>query len=470
MQLLRKIFFYIFTAIYVVLCPLLLLYAFGYIYKPGPGPAVVKTGLIYFATAPPGAAIYVNDVQQTEKTPTAIRDLLPGKYSVRLALSDYTAWKETVPVEAEKATVLDKILLIPDQWESDVLIPGKWQEIIPVPGTDFFLARGDPAAGSFFVLDYKTEKAHPFLSPESPYKECGVISYFTSEGSSAVLLRAACEKQEKFLWAQLDRNEGAVKDVTELFPQEPAKIMWPPDEEHFFVFQEGHINRVDVSTGAIYPEYIRNVRGFGLSDGWIYCLLDDGTFLRMDYDKKNKKVLLDDAALAESIFGKEGFFEVKVLSDDVTLFLGDKGQLLANHLPYRFIDKGVRGTELHPKLNRVLVWKKGRIGILDFQTEKTGNVNFEKGPTLTWVYTQGKDIKQAFLAYDASHVLFLDSSGVFLIEIEEYGEFKIEEVFQVKEKSTIFYSEVTGKMYFLDHTTSEIQSVIIVPKQGIMSQ
>jgi hypothetical protein len=470
MQLLRKIFFYIFTAIYVVCCPLLLLYAFGYIYKPGPEAGVVKTGLIYLSTAPPGAAIYVDGVQWTEKTPSAVRELLPGKYSVKLTLSDYTAWEEDVPVEAEKATVLDKVLLIPVQWESKALIPGQWQEIIPVRETDFFLARNGPGAGKMLTLNYQKEEAHPLLDQGSPYKEYKILSYFITKESPAVLLRVALGRKEKFLWVQLGQDKNTVSDVTELFPEAPSGVKWTSDQTHLFVFRGGHLDRVDVSSGAIYPEYIRNVRGYGLSDDYIYVLSGDGTLQRTDYDKKNKKVLLDDPSLAESIFGKEGFFKIEILSDNLILFLGEQGQLLANRLPYRFVSKGVRGVELDQKLHRVLIWEKDRIGILDFETEETGAVDFEKGPTLSWIYDKGKDIKQAFLAYGGSHVLFLDSATAFLIEIEEFGEFKIEEIFAVKEKSSIFYSESTGKMYFLDSDSGELLSVTIVSNQGMIGQ
>ena len=45
--LLRRIFFYLFTAIYVVACPMTILYALGYLVKPGTEKGIVKRGLIY---------------------------------------------------------------------------------------------------------------------------------------------------------------------------------------------------------------------------------------------------------------------------------------------------------------------------------------------------------------------------------------------------------------------------------------
>ncbi|MFC1570901.1 PEGA domain-containing protein, partial [Candidatus Omnitrophota bacterium] len=108
MQFFRRIVFYLFVAIYIIICPLLLLYAYGYIYKPGIEKGLLTTGLIYVATAPTGSEIYVNDKKYAKNTPTAIMELLPGEYSIELKLDGYKTWSQTVPVAKEKATVLER--------------------------------------------------------------------------------------------------------------------------------------------------------------------------------------------------------------------------------------------------------------------------------------------------------------------------------------------------------------------------
>lgn len=70
MLLLRKIVFYILSAIYIVLCPLIILYAFGYIFTPDTERNITKTGVVYVATSPPGATVYVN------------KEIFPNKTSV----------------------------------------------------------------------------------------------------------------------------------------------------------------------------------------------------------------------------------------------------------------------------------------------------------------------------------------------------------------------------------------------------
>jgi hypothetical protein len=176
MQFLRKFFFYIFAAVYIIFCPLILLYSFGYIYKPGAEESLVKTGVIYLSTAPGSATVYLKDAQCQEETPTVIRELLPGSYSVKLVLDGYKAWTRTVPVEAEKATVLDKILLLPLQWKAESLLPEKLQDILPVPKSGFFLVAGGDTTGDIFVYNYKEEKSYELFDKDSPFK--GVPPFF----------------------------------------------------------------------------------------------------------------------------------------------------------------------------------------------------------------------------------------------------------------------------------------------------
>ena len=96
MQFLRKIFFYFFAAIYIVVCPLVILYAVGYLYRPGTEGGVVETGLISLTTVPAGASIYINESLCAEKTPALIRELLPDDYAIRLELNSYMPWERTV--------------------------------------------------------------------------------------------------------------------------------------------------------------------------------------------------------------------------------------------------------------------------------------------------------------------------------------------------------------------------------------
>ncbi len=468
MLLLRKILFYIFAAIYIVFCPLVILYALGYIYEPGTKEGMVKTGLIYVSTAPTGADIYMNGSRYTQAAPAIIRDLIPGEYNIKVTLAEHADWVRTVPVEAEKATVLDKILLLPDKWKTEELLKGTFKDMIPMPGNGLFLVRSGVSAGDIRVYNFRDGKDWPLLDKDAPFLEDKVTSYFTAEDSPGILLRLDSKQGEKFLWVSIKEDDNTAKDITDLFPVTPETIKWLAGQENdVFVFQGGTLNMLDVEKGAVYPDYVQNVRGYGLFDGQLYVLTGDNRILKMGYDKKGEVVLLDEAALGATIFGAKGFYEIDVLTDKFILFRGEDGQLISNRLPYRFAGAGVRGIEPYLQAEEVLVWEKDKIGILDFTTEETGNVAFEKGPSLRWVYTGGKDIEGCFWVYKGSHILFREKDRVLLTEVESYGETKPAHVCDCLDKSNVYYSENTGQLYFIGRN-GNLYSLEVVPMKSIV--
>ena len=65
------------------------------------------------------------------------------------------------------------------------------------------------------------------------------------------------------------------------------------------------------------------------------------------------------------------------------------------------------------------------------------------------MYKGGRNIKRAFWVYDASHVLFLDDDSMSMIEVDPYGKFNTDKIFDVADKAMVSYLEDTGKVYFL---------------------
>jgi len=464
MAIVRKIFFYIFAAVYIVLCPLMILYAIGYLYKPGMAKGVVKTGLIAVATVPSQANISMNNSRYAKLSPAVINELLPGEYSIRLELEGYQAWEEIVSVEAKKATVLDKILLIPLRWESEEFLQGRIKEIIPVPETDFFLAQQGSKLSDFILIGCKEEKYWPLVSEDSLFKDLKVETYFFVAGSGSGIFRGIIAEEEKVLQIIFSGEDNQTRDITELFPKGAWEVKWQPRAENkLFVLQDGNLTRVNLDTGAVYPAYIQNIKGYGISDGQLYLLNGENLFLETDYNDTGEKFLLEDKKLGEALFGQAKNFDIIAVSEDTFLFLGSGGELLSNRLPYRFADEGIIGIKRAESSPRVLLWQKNRIGILDFETERTQNTAFEKGPSLRWVYAEGGNITQAFWVYEESHILFTDQNKVFLVEIEKYDGFNAKQLFTIKRGTSLYFSEDTGKVYYISPSGKEgVSSGIIV--------
>ena len=467
MLLLRKIVFYVFLLAYVVICPVLLLYALGYIFKPDTAEYIVKTGDIHLATLPDGATVYINKKVFQDKTPALIDKLLPGNYDVAMFLEGYDIWRDTLPVKAGKATVLDKILLVPKKRTSKTILTGNYEAIIPLKGANLFLISKSSSLGDYFDYSYKSDEISSVLEKTSPYRDYKIISYFKSKGCESILFNVSSGKDEKFLWIDFGNQKNPViEDITDLFQEKPERVLWDPgDETNIFTFQSSHINRINLEKKALFPDYIKNVRGFGIKNETLYVLSNDKSIFSTDYDKKNIKYILSDENLGNSLFGSSGYFKILPFVKNILLFVGDKGELLSNHLPYKFIDSGLVELKFFEDEEEVLVCTKDKIGILDFSTEATGDIEFEKAPELLWVFTKGNNIRDAEWAYDDSHILFRDENIFYLLEANEYTGPRLSKIVNVKAKSKVFYSDDLGELYYIDPGSGNLLMTDIVPKK-----
>lgn len=462
MLVLRKIIFYIFTLLYLVFCPILILYALGYTFKPYAKERIVETGTIYLSTVPSGASLYVNGKASDQITPAALEKLLPGKYHIAISQEKYNIWKEVLPVTAGKATVLDKIILIPEVWEKEILLEDTFINILSLREAPFFILTKGKTLGDYRIYDYKGNKTHRITKEGSKYDGYNVLSYFNARKSSSVLLCLSSNKERRFLLVVLDGSEVILEDVTDLFPGDPEEIIWcASDEDNLFSFRDGNVNRVNVKTKAVYPNYLRSIRGMGLLEKKLY-VLSEKRLESMDYEKNDVETILDDPGIISSVFGGSGYFRIIPFTDNLILFEGKKGELLANRLPYRFINEGVKGIDLDMDEKKALVWQEDRIAILDFSSEITGNVLFEKGPELDWVFSDGKGIGKASWVHNGSHILFSQKNDVFLLELEGYVKPHPTHVLRIKEKSSFVYCEETGLLYCLEPLKGRLISVEIV--------
>ncbi len=468
MKQLRRVVFYFLLAVYVILCPLTILYALGYFYKPGLELGIIRTGLIYLSTAPPGASVYFGNKRFRRKTPAVIPHLPPGDYAVKVLLKNHKPWARTIPVEAEKATVMERILLLPEQWKIEPLSRESFDRLLPLPGSRFFLLQRGPRAADLFVYDWKEESYGPLLPRRSIFRDAAILSYFSMPESPTLLLKVNFRGSEKYLWIDFRRKKRRIEDLTVLFPETPHHIEWDGQAKHLiFSSQNGIVSRLDLISKSLDRFFAEAIRGYGLSHGQIYLLKKEPLFLRMDLNGENREPLLKDPALIQSLFGEKPF-RIEVLSKDLIVFLGEEGELLANRLPYRFVEGGVKGLEFQPEEERLLFWTGHEIGVLDFSEAEEDEEIFERGPRRVWVFREGKKIEQAFWVYEGSHVLFRDENEVFLLELETYEKPHVHSLLEVKKGSSVFYSEAAGKLYYLENAAARLASLELLPRREIL--
>lgn len=179
---LRKIVFYIFAFVYLILCPLIVARMLGFVINPLTH-RLVKTGLVYVSTNPPDATVYIDGRVSHQKTPTVIKDLTPGQHFIRIELNGYNDWERHIPIVGKKATVLANTLLIPEEWPI--------QKISKQPYQNIFFADDD-------ILIATTKDKNKFLEINLN-QDPPVIKDILPQDAQVMLQRSAHYIQEKFL-------------------------------------------------------------------------------------------------------------------------------------------------------------------------------------------------------------------------------------------------------------------------------
>lgn len=266
MPLLRKIVFYLLSLIYLIICPLFILRLLGFVWDPQER-HWVKTGIIYVSSNPPGATVYLDGHRLTETTPTIIRDLTSGDYLLRMELAGYMPWENRIPVAVRKASPVENILLLPQQWKIRTFNSEPVIKLVPVPGNNFLLFATDPTAKNVWVLrlsrdiDDKPAEApvnpsnpSPLFPEESIYRDAQVVRYYTVNRSPFFIMEITVDEKSKYLWIDPRDRQIHTEDISDLLPQAPEKFYWEPnDDKNIFVFYPGSVNRLNIKEKAIYP-------------------------------------------------------------------------------------------------------------------------------------------------------------------------------------------------------------------------
>ena len=470
MKILRRILFYLFLALYLVLCPLIILYALGYIFTPKVEEGFAKTGLIHIETLPGNASISIGSKRYGETTSATIRNLLPGTYDLNVVLHGYRSWDRKVKVEAGKAVNFEKVLLVPQSIKIRTLVAKSFKDLWPVPGTRFLLLKSTERAGDLLVFDWKNEVSRPVLPETSPFAESKLSRVFRAKESPFVILQVKTPEGMKFLGCQLDKEKSEVKDLSSLFTQgEPDEVLWEGGRpDYLFVLQGQNLSRSDLETMTVTPDFLSKVRGFGLFKNKIYALRGS-SIVRLGFNAKpSEEALVEKGVFLENLFRGEEKYKIDFISNDAICFLGERGELFSNALPYRFVEEGVRGYQADLDGRKVALWQEGRVGVLDFEKPERKKEFFERGPEIEWIFEKGGGIRQAYFVYEGSHVLFCDGSEIFLARLGERESFP-EKLVRVREGSGFFYAEKTGKLYYLEPSRGELVAADILPEGFTLS-
>lgn len=464
MNLFRRVVFYFLFLLYLVLCPLIIFYALGYIFTPKLEEGFAKTGLVRIETLPSGASVLIANKRFSEKTPTTIRNLLAGDYDIRISLAGYRPWARRVKVEPGKAANFTRVLLVPQKLDPRLLDAGFFTALWPVPGTHFLFLKSSELVGDLRVFDWKDEAVRWVLPKPSPFINAKLVKVFTANESPFIVLQIEHAGGIKFLGCSLDKDKPEAEDLSGLFKEGPPdEILWEGARPDYLFARYGQsVSRLDLEKRQVLPDFLQKVMGIGIFKGKIYAL-SGSSFFRVNLGARpGDETLVENGSFLENLFRKDGKFKIDFISHNTICISSEKGEFFSNALPYRFAEEGVRGYQTASEGRKVVLWQAGRVGILDFEKPERKKEFFERGPEIEWVFDKGADVRDAYFVYEAAYVLFGDGQEVFLAPVkEERG--PVEKLVKTREGTAVFYSERTGELYYLEPSRGHFMALRLLP-------
>lgn len=116
----RRLIFYAFVLIFLIITPPTILYAIGYSFD-WENYKITQTGGLYFKTIPP-AQIFL-DGKSAGMTPRLISQLAPGEYLVEIIQPGFIPWKKTLNVQPRLVLEARNIFLFPEYIQPALLVP-----------------------------------------------------------------------------------------------------------------------------------------------------------------------------------------------------------------------------------------------------------------------------------------------------------------------------------------------------------
>jgi hypothetical protein len=290
---LRRIIYYSFVLLFLIITPLVILYASGYeldwqhLFTPL---AVQKTGMTIVYSNPAGADIYLNNKKaeyfsdlllkqfvpaqnNAIRTPARVKNLMPGTYDLKVELAGYWPWERRIEIFPGKITHVLDINLFKNT-SPQKIAEVKSQEISLSPNNKkIFL----PLTGQ--LLDLKSQSLEN-LSPDSYVSSTDAAWSIDSNRLTAgkTLLNL--------------KNPGKSQQLDKIIGTGIANLKWNDELDKIYYQYKSSIDLYDLGTGANQTILKQdNILDYEVKNKDLYYVVQDGLNAKLVFysltDKKS---------------------------------------------------------------------------------------------------------------------------------------------------------------------------------------
>ncbi|MDZ7799134.1 MAG: PEGA domain-containing protein [Patescibacteria group bacterium] len=255
----RRIFYLALFLVFIILAPIIVLYATGYNFNIGQK-KFTKTGFLALDSYPQNADIYIDNTITKEKTPEKFRYLSPRLYNIKIKKSGYTDWSKNLKILPNLSTFAEKIVLFLKKPLAENLLEENITQYKVSPNGEKIALVIKKNDYQVLVIDLKNKNKKVIKkSIKSPITQIEWIDNF---------LFLAGKNEEKNEYQIISTIYSEEINLSEISDKEFTKI--EPYKDNFYTLSENILYKIDLSNKKLTRVSEKQVSDFTVKNNIYY--------------------------------------------------------------------------------------------------------------------------------------------------------------------------------------------------------
>lgn len=280
----RRIYAYTCIVLFIVLAPLLILYAAGYRYDFEKSD-IIRTGVLTVDSDPRGATIILNNRVSKKKTNAVMKNLKPNDYHIAIEKEGYYSWGKILPVFPNKATLTNRVTLIKKSEPSIVLDNISQFNISPDNSTISYLIPSD--SGKYLL---KTAKLLDLgLISEMQLGSDDYVDFYFSSDSQYLFVNTIRQNINYYQIVFIKEN-GKTFDLSNITTLNFIRLKSETSSNKLVYGLAGEqLYQIDLNQGSIKLLLDDQINDFTITSDTIYYIRQSNTKALLKQAKLNEK-------------------------------------------------------------------------------------------------------------------------------------------------------------------------------------
>lgn len=244
---LRRIIYWSFIALFLLVAPILVLYSMGYRYHWGKN-RIEATGLIMLDGMPRDATVRIDGVIRAQRLPARIGGLGENEYTIRIEREGFHPWEQRVVVASGRTTLATDVLLFRDALPTLELALAAARPAISADGAWLAFSRRLASLEELWIMDLSTGTRTLALRTSgtpNPRAQTAGLTFTWSPRDATLLVITASDA------FTIDPHDARhPRSLATALPRRPSAITWELGSAHALVATvDGRLQRISLLTG-----------------------------------------------------------------------------------------------------------------------------------------------------------------------------------------------------------------------------